>query len=319
MGWLLMLIYNAFCMTLFRIFKIPLNTWTLSTAILGGIFIIGALLSVMNYQHPYSAVSLQYFQTTPVIPSVKGRIISVDVQSNTPLKTGDVLFQIDPEPFQNKIESLTAQLTLFTIDLKRAKNLLRKKVGSQRDVDILQAKVDDVQAKLEDAQYDLKQTTVVAATNGFVTQLLVHPGMYVVANPLRPAMVFVNSDSFTYIAWFRQNNLMRLEPGLEAEVAFDCIPGMVFSAEVIDYVPVLAEGEMQATGKLYGMNSTTNRGRIPVKIKITDQEFLTYKNKIPGGVYAQTAVYSEHGLQVAFLRRILIRMSSWMNYLFPFR
>jgi len=319
MGWLLMLIYNAFCMLLFRVFKIPLNTWTLSTAILGGVLIIGTLLSIMNYQHPYSAVSIQNFQTTPIIPSVKGRVISVDVQPNTPLKAGDVLFRIDPEPFQNKVTSLTAQLTSFRIDLKRAKQLLARRVGPQRDVDIMRAKVDDFQAKLNDARYDLKQTVVVAGTNGFVTQLLVHPGMYIVATPLRPAMVFVNSDSFTYIAWFRQNNLMRLEPGLEAEVAFDSIPGSVFSAEVIDYVPVLAEGEIQATGSLYDMNSTATRGRIPVKIQITDPAFSVYENKIPGGVFAQTAVYSEHGAQVAFLRRILIRMSSWMNYIFPFR
>ena len=62
-----------------------------------------------------------------------------------------------------------------------------------------------------------------------------------------------------------------------------------------------------------------NAGRIPVKIKITDPRFAEYAGIIPGGAFAQTAVYSDHGVQVAFLRRILIRMSSWMNYLFPFR
>ena len=318
MGWLLMLIYNAFCMILFRVLKIPVTKLTLSTAILGGILIIGTLLSLMNYNHPYSPYSREYFHTTPVIPSVKGRVISVDVIPNTPLKTGDILFRIDPIPFQNKVDSLTAQLTSLELDLKRAEELMLKKVGRQRDVDVMKAKVDDVQAKLEDAEYDLEKTVVKAVSDGFVTQLLIYPGLYVVSTPLRPAMVFVQSDSFTYVAWFRQNSLTRLKAGSEAEIAFDAIPGVIFSAEVIGHIPVLAEGELQATGSLYDSSSTITPGRVPVKIKITDPRFTEYSSTIPAGSYAQTAVYSEHGQLVIFLRQILIRMSSWMNYIFPF-
>ncbi|RLA59633.1 MAG: HlyD family secretion protein [Epsilonproteobacteria bacterium] len=319
MGWLLMLIYNAFCMMLFRVFKIPLTKWTLSTAILGGFCIIGSLLALMNFNHPYSAVSREYFQTTPVIPAVKGRVISVEVEPNTPLKAGDVLFRIDPVPFQNKVDSLTAQLRAFRIDLDRATELFERQLGTERDVDVYQAKTDDTEAKLRDAQYDLEQTVVRAETDGHITQLIVHPGLYVVSTPLRPAMVFVQSKSITHIAWFRQNNLTRLLPGSKAEVAFDSIPGIVFTGEVIDYIHVLAEGELQAQGNLYDMSPNMKAGRIPVKIEITDPKFKEYAGTIPGGAFAQAAVYSDHGKQVAFLRKILLRMSSWMNYLFPFR
>jgi len=318
MGWLLMLIYNAMCMVLFRVFKIPVTKVTLSTAILGGIFIIGTLLSLMNYNHPYSPFSREYFQTTPVIPSVKGRVISVDVSPNTPLKAGDVLFKIDPVPFQNKVNSLSAQLKSLAIDLERAKDLMRQKVGKQRDVDIMTAKVDDVQAKLDDAYYNLEKTVVKAESDGFVTQLFIHKGLYVVSTPLKPAMLFVQSDSFTYVAWFRQNSLLRLNTGSDAEIAFDAIPGVIFAAKVIGFVPVLAEGELQAKGNLYDSSSSITPGRVPVKIQITDPRFADYAGKIPGGSYAQTAVYSEHAHLVVFLRQLLIRMSSWMNYIFPF-
>ena len=318
MGWLLMLIYNAFCMILFRVLKIPVTKLSLSTAILGGILIIGTLLSLMNYNHPHTPFSREYFHSTPVIPSVKGRVISVDVIPNTPLKMGDILFKIDPIPFQNKVDSFTAQLTLLKIDLNRAEELMLKKVGKQRDVDVMKAKVDDIQAKLEDADYNLEKTVVKAVSDGFVTQLLIYPGLYVVSTPLRPAMVFVQSNSFTYVAWFRQNSLTRLKAGSAAEIAFDAIHGVIFSAEVIGHIPVLAEGELQATGNLYDSSSTLTPGRVPVKIKITDPRFTQYANTIPAGSYAQTAVYSEHGKFVIFLRQILIRMSSWMNYIFPF-
>ncbi len=318
MGWLLMLLYNAMCMVLFRIFKIPVTKITLSTAVLGGVFIIGTLLSLMNYNHPYSPFSREYFQTTPIIPSVNGRVISVNVTPNTPLKAGDVLFKIDPTPFKNKVNSLTAQLKSLTIDLERAKELMKKNVGKQRDVDVMTAKVDDFQAQLDDAHYYLEKTVVKAESDGFVAQLFIHPGLYVVSTPLRPAMIFVQSNSFTYVAWFRQNSLLRLNAGNDAEIAFDAIPGVIFAAKVKGHVPVMAEGELQATGNLYDSSSSRTPGRVAVMIQITDPRFSGYATKIPGGSYAQTAVYSEHAHLVVFLRQLLIRMSSWTNYIFPF-
>jgi len=306
-------------MILFKVFKIPVNRRTVPTAVVGGIFLIGGLLGFMNYNHPFSGISRQYFQSTPIIPAVKGKVISVDVKPNTPIKTGDVLFTIDPVPFQNKVDSLTAQLKSVNIELERSGKLLKQSAASQREVDTLQGRADSIQAQLADAQYNLEQTVVRASTDGFVFQIFIHPGLYVVSTPLRPSMVFIQADSSIYIAWFRQNNLLRLEVGNRAEVAFDGLPGQIFAAKVVNYIPVMAEGELQATGSLYDMYAYPQPGRIPVIIKITDPKFADIADSIPGGAYAQTAIYSKHASKVAFLRRILLRMSSWMNYIFPFR
>ena len=59
-----------------------------------------------------------------------------------------------------------------------------------------------------------------------------------------------------------------------------------------------------------------NPGRVPVAIKITDPAFDEYE--LPGGVFGQAAIYSEYVHHIAMLRRILLRMSAWMNYVFPF-
>ena len=255
MGILLTLTYNAFIMILFKVFKIPVNRRTVPTAVVGGIFLIGGLLGFMNYNHPFSGIGRQYFHSTPIIPAVKGTVISVDVKPNTPIKAGDVLFKIDPVPFQNKVDALTAQLKTVNIELKRSTKLLKQSAASQREVDTLQGQSDNIQAKLADAKYNLEQTVVKATTDGFVFQLFIHPGLYVVSTPLRPAMVFIQADSTIYIAWFRQNNLLRLEVGNRAEVAFDGMPGQIFAAEVVNYIPVMAEGELQPTGSLYDMYS----------------------------------------------------------------
>jgi len=321
---LLILTYTAICVAIFKIFNIPLNKWSVPTAALGGVVLIGTLFMLMNYNHPYSEITREYFVTTPIVPTVKGKVISVEVKPNVSLKAGDVLFRIDPKPFQYKVDGLTAQLASAQLDLDRAILLMEKKVGKQRDVDITQKRVDDLTAQLNEAKFNLEETVVRAYSDGYVTQVFVKEGRYVVPMPLKGAasMIFIESDSFTFTGWFRQNSLMRLKPGYEAEIAFDGLPGKVFTAEVVQVLPVLAEGELHASGKLYGLNNIVNSiktkpGRIPVNLKITDPEFAEYAALVPGGSYAQSAIYSDHAHHVAVLRKILLRMASWLNYFFP--
>jgi len=319
MDLLLILTYTALCIGIFKVFKIPLNKWTVPTAVLGGIVLIGALIMTMNYNHPYSEISRQYFVSTPVIPAVRGKVVSVNVKPNIPIKAGHLLFSIDPVPYQNKVDALKAQLVSANLDFKRAVQLMEKKIGKQRDVDTTKAKLDELTAKLYDAEYDLSRTQVRAHSDGYITQMMVYPGLFVVPMPLRPAMVFVQQESFTYIGWYRQNSSMRLKVGSEAEIAFDAIPGKVFSAEVVQVLSVLAEGEVQANGSMMSLHSRGGvPGRIPVQIKITDPRFADLAQHVPGGSYGQSAIYSEHFHHVAIMRKIILRMSSWMSYFFPF-
>src|SRR3974377_129326 len=101
---LLILTYAAICVAIFKIFRIPVNKWTLPTAALGGIFLIGFILLVMNYNHPFTNKARIYFATTPIFPDVKGRVVEVPVEANVPLKQGDVLFKIDPTPYQFEVD-----------------------------------------------------------------------------------------------------------------------------------------------------------------------------------------------------------------------
>lgn len=312
---LLILIYASICIVIFKIFRIPLNKWSVPTAVLGGIVILGALVMSMNYNHPYSHQTRKYTLTTPIIPTVTGRVISVAAQGNTPLQPGDELFRLDPTPFQARLDSLAAQLISAREDLVRAERLAETGTGTQRDRDLAQAQVDELTAEIHLAQYNLDETVVRAPTAGYVTQVTLRPGMRAVSLPLRPVMVFVNDEEDLFVSWFRQNSLLRLEVGDEAEIAFDGIPGRVFAGEVVELFPVLPEAELQPGGTLF--RDTAGAGTVPVRIRITDPAFEEYRDKVPGGAYAQAALYSEHFHHVAVLRKILLRMSSWMNFLFP--
>ena len=318
MDLLLILTYTAICIAIFKIFKIPLNKWSVPTAVLGGVVLIGALILAMNYNHPYSEMARQYFVTTPIVPNVTGQVIEVPVSGNQPLAKGDVLFKLDPTPFEARVNALKARVSAAKDEYRRTEKLFRANAGSKRDFDLAEANLQDQQAQLDEAEYNLSQTTVTAPSRGYVTQVILRPGMRAANLPLRPVMIFVSAEEHYMVAWFRQNSLLRLKPGYEAEVAFDGIPGTVFSGEVAQVMPALAEGQVQATGNLIDTVSALRPGRVPVIISITDPRYAEYTDRVPGGSYAQAAVYSDHLHHVAIMRKILLRMSAWMNYLFPF-
>ena len=152
-----------------------------------------------------------------------------------------------------------------------------------------------------------------APTAGYVTQLLLRPGMMAVPMPLRPVMVFVHDEKAPMIAAFRQNSALRLEAGYEAEIVFPSVPGRVFSGKVVQVLPNIGEAQAQASGSLLGTSTMGAMGRIPVEIEI-DEDIRTYG--LPTGTRAQVAVYSDHFSHVAVMRRVLLRMSSWRNYLY---
>src|SRR5262249_11683820 len=153
----------ALCVAVFKLFKIPVNQWSLSTAGLGGAIGIVLLILVMNYNHPFTANARIYFVTTPVIPGVQGRVEEVPVAPNTPLKEGDVLFRIDARPYEYAVadkkaalaeaeqnvrqlkasldqqsaaaERAKAQVDLAQVNYEREVQLLEKKVVAQVVVD----------------------------------------------------------------------------------------------------------------------------------------------------------------------------------------
>ena len=314
---LLILTYTAICIVIFKVFKIPLNKWSVPTAVLGGILLIGSLIFLMNYNHPYSEISRSYFVTVPVVPEVTGQVIEVPVKPNQLLEKDDILLKLDPVPFEAKVASLKAELESAQADLDRAKKLAKKDALARRELDLAQKQVDELTPRLTSAEWELNNTIVRAPSRGFVTQVAVRPGVMAVKMPLRPVMVFIPYQRNRYIGWFRQNSLLRLKPGYEAEVALDAIPGQVFSARVRQVLPNMAQGQYSASGTLLDDSSSTVPGRVAVELIIDDPEFDQYEDIVPGGAFGQAAIYSDHFGHVA-VRKVLLRMSAWMNFVFPF-
>jgi multidrug resistance efflux pump len=111
-----------------------------------------------------------------------------------------------------------------------------------------QSQIASLRAQLAEAKYNLDQTVVRAPSDGYITQVLIRPGTYAAALPLRPVMVFIPEQKRQIVAQFRQNSLLRLKPGDEAEVVFNALPGQVFSGKLTSILPVVPGGSYQAQG-----------------------------------------------------------------------
>ena len=373
MDLLLLLTYTAICVVVFKVFKIPLNKWSVPTAALGGAILIGTLIMLMNYNHPYSNMAREFFVTTPIVPAVGGIVTSVEVEPNQLVEKGTILFRVDPKPYESTVRQKQALLAgsqegvreleqavaaarasvvevtanrdrtqgvfqryeaifdrgaisanelesrrqLYLADeaaLERAEaDQERAQIAFESAIDGENPEVARLQAELEQARYDLERTVVRAPTGGYVTQLLLRPGMMAVNLPLRPVMVFVHDEQASMVAAFRQNSALRLKADYEAEIVYPSIPGRVFKGRVLGVLPSMAEGQLTTSGNLIGTERFQSIGRVPVGIEILDDmsEF-----NLTTGSRVQVAVYSDHFHHVAIMRRILLRMSSWQNYLY---
>jgi multidrug resistance efflux pump len=372
---LLVAIYVALCIAIFKLFRIPVNQWSLSTAALVGIIGIFLLVLAMAYNHPFTTNARIYYAVTPIFPTVKGRVIDVPVESNAPLKDGDILFRIDPKPFQyvvdekkaslaeaeQKVAQLKQALDKATAEVEKAKvqqqlaqenydrqaELFAKAIIAKATLDpytrnldaakqsLAAAKAEEgsaraaydsnvegvstliarARAELADAQFDLEQTTVRAAGPGFVTQVSLRPGMYVVPMPIRPAMLFVNTGNrdANLVAAFQQNSLQRVNAGDAAEVAFDAVPGRVFKAKVRAVIDAIPAGQLENSLTLLEPEARPGAGRALAQIDVSD-EMRAYQ--IPLGSKAEVAIYTDHLHDLSLLRKILLRMKSWQKYVF---
>ncbi|TYO64285.1 HlyD family secretion protein [Bradyrhizobium hipponense] len=107
---IILCLYIVALWVVFSKFKLVRWGWLSGTvATLVGVFIFATFLALFNYLTPAGKVTVTG-KVVEVTPNVTGQIVAIPVKPNLPVKSGDVLFQIDPAPFQYKVKQLQASL-----------------------------------------------------------------------------------------------------------------------------------------------------------------------------------------------------------------
>lgn len=106
------------------------------------------------------------YETVQVQAQVNGKILARHFQDGADVKKGDLLFTIDPAPYQAAFDQAKAQAALDQVNLKRQADLRAKNVTSGQDYDTAVANAQKSQAAAEAAQVNLDYCYIKSPING---------------------------------------------------------------------------------------------------------------------------------------------------------
>ena len=385
---LLLGIYSFFVWLIFIKLKwLPWNIGTQVTVVIIPVVGMAALILLLNVFAPSSADVRVYKYTVPIVSQVRGRVIEVAVEEgNRLVKKGDVLFRIDPTPYQLEVNTLEAQLVGMQgsqrelleqekgasakIDESQSRareigarlDLTRKRVQQYRELvvtgagskfDLERAETDaleqqgqldaarnaesqaraslgqiqqklratfkgeysqvaQIRAQLENARWMLQETTTRSPCDCYVVNLQLRPGGFVAGLPVNPVMTLREAEG-QVIAFFHQNELHQVAPGNEAEFALETMPGRIIKAKVDSIVWAQGQGQLLPSGTIPMSGIVAQPpGRYAVKFNIEERDRARF---LAAGAAGHAAIYTDHLHAVHILRKVILRVGSYLNYL----
>jgi multidrug resistance efflux pump len=281
-------------------------------------FLILLLLNIglfipMGWGAPQGPV-LVVRNSVAIVPDVAGEVTEVAVEPNKPLKAGDVLFRIDPVPFEAQVKAIEAQLKLSSTRLAQMTQLFERDSGRGFDVEQRQSEVDQLKAQLESAKWNLDKTTVRSPGDGYVTNLALRRGARVTNLPLAPVMAFIDTSDTIIGAEIAQIDARYIEPNQPAEVTFKFKPGQVYSGKVESVLQAVATGQVQTSGLAVTPKNVVSAPLV-VRIRLDDSEIA---RALPAGSTGDAAIYTEHVKLAHIIRKVLLRQIAITNYVNPF-
>jgi multidrug resistance efflux pump len=385
---LLLGIYSAFVWLIFIKLKwLPWNTTSQVTVAIIPIVGLTVLILLLNVVAPSSADVRVYKYTIPIVSQVRGRVVEVPVEEgNRLVKRGEVLFRIDPTPYQlevntleaqlsntkgsmrdleeqlkgaaakiseaqGRVRELTAKLELTRTRVAQYKELVATGAGSRFDLERAQtdaaeqqgqldaarsaevqarageqqiqqklaarfggeyAQVAQTRAQLETARWNLDQTTTRSPCDCYVVNLQLRPGAFVAGIPLNPVMTLVEAEG-QVVAFYNQNELHKVHPGNEAEFTLDTMPGRIIKAKVDSIIWAQGQGQLQASGVVPMTGYVAQpAGRYAVKFNIEERDRALF---LAAGAAGHAAIYTESVEEIQILRKVILRVGSYINYL----
>jgi len=160
---ILLLIYSFFVWLIFFKFKwLPWNIVSQVIVVTIPIIALAMIILFMNIVAPSSSDVRAMNYVIPIVPRVTGQVTEVPIEPNRPIKKGDILFKIDPVPFEAAVKGAEATLRGLEDQLK---NATAKKAALTPRIDLAKKRVEQFtqlaatgagrRADLEQAQSDL--------------------------------------------------------------------------------------------------------------------------------------------------------------------
>ena len=313
---MIVVLFNLYLVLLFALVKLKLITlnlfWKISPAIWLLVLLVGCFIP-MGWGAPWGSV-LVVRPSVQIVPDVAGEVLEVPVAANTPLRANDVLFRIDPVPFEAQVQQLEAQLAFSELRLEQMSDLHRRDAGRLFDVQQRDAEVKQLRAQLQNARWNLDKTVVRAPADGYVTNLALRKGARVASLPLAPVMAFIDTSETLVGVEISQTNARYITKGQEVELTFKFLPGRIYTGRVEAILQAISAGQVQPSG-LAASPPEVRAAPFVVRVALDDAGVA---QRLPAGSTGQAAIYTEHARATHIIRRVLLRQVAIVNYINPF-
>jgi multidrug resistance efflux pump len=256
-------------------------------------------------------------QLSSDVEAAQGQVANVDAQlalAHTRLQEATTLARreagnrYDVETYTAQVRQFDAQRRSMQANLDRARTALKATVGNEHSI------VAQTRAQLDTARWELEQTVIYAPADGYVVNLQVRRGAFAAALPLRPVMSFVETTQ-NVVAFYDQNQLVKVEPGNEVEIALKSKPGRIIRGEVDSIVWSTAQGQFNASGTVPNVAVQGAHADAPlryaVKVRVDRDELAD----LPMGARGNAAIYTNHLMMLHMVRKVIIRVQTKINYL----
>ena len=247
------------------------------------------------------------------------------VKQNSELVAAGAGNRFDLEQAETNVRELTAQIGAaraaeqqvreklagrYKGDLATVAQVKAQIASAEAQLKASLSQVETTRAQLETAKWELEQTTVLAPGNGTMVNVMLRPGFFVAGMPFNEVMTFVDNE-YQVFALFGQNELHQVEPGNEAEITLDTWPGRVIKAHVDSIIWAQGQGQLEASGDLPRTTFVPPPGRFPVKLLVGEQDQALF---VAAGARGSAALYTEHVAPLHIIRKVLLRVASYLDY-----
>lgn len=290
---------------------IPLNLfWKISPLVVLLLLNIGLFIP-MGWGAPQGTAIVGRYSVA-IVPQVAGEVLEVPVEANKPLRAGDVLFRIDPLPFDSQVRSISSQLRLQETRLAQMTQLQSTGTGRAFDVEQRQAEVDQLQAQLDGAKWNLEKTVVRAPADGYVTNLALRKGARVANLPLSPVMAFIDTSETLVAVTIPQIFARYVQPGQPVEIAFRFKPGRIYTGKVQTVLQAISTGQTHTSGTAATPDIVS--AAFVVRVSLDDSDFAS---TLPAGATGTAAIFTDRVKVAHVIRRVILRQIAIINYIIP--
>jgi len=175
-------------------------------------------LSMPVTDYLQSTGSVAAFKTVDLMARVEGYLRSVNFKDGSVVKAGQLLFVIEPEPYQAKLASYQAQLLDAQAEYDRQLRMIKENATSQANVDKWLSQRDQAAAAVTLAKINLSYTRVTAPFDGRIDRHLVDPGNLVgtMGTATKLATIEQIDPAYVYFS-INERDLLRVRAAVQTQ------------------------------------------------------------------------------------------------------